>query len=345
MMKNRRGMLKIINRLVIVVLVFCLISVKRVQGYSNEFKKILILNSYHSSDPWEQSIIEGVKSELDKQYKNIEYKIEYLDMRKDPNTVYLEKTFEFYKVKFSKAEFDLIIACDNDAFNFLDKYHNDLFNKTPIIFVGVNNFKESEIKDRDIFAGVAEEVDIRNTIDIGLKLHKDIESVNIVLDYSSTSKALKEIIEGMIPFYSEKIRFNFIQSSSLEDIKIRLSNTGTKGIVFAFGVFKDEDNHVLPIKEGVAEICKNTVLPVYSCWDFLLGDGIVGGVITKGEKQGNLAAQVAIRILNGESPSSIPIIKENMNSYYFDYNVLKKFNIQRASLPDNSIVVNEPLFP
>jgi signal transduction histidine kinase len=345
MMRNRRIILKMANTLILLVLIVSLLPSEKVRAYNDGLKKILILNSYHSSDPWEETIINGIQSELSKEFKNVEYEIEYMGMRKNSYETYFEKIFEFYKVKFSNTKFDLIIACDNDAFNFLNTYHGDLFNETPVAFVGVNGFKEPEIHNRRLFTGVAEEVDIKNTIDIGLKLHKKIESIYVVTDFSSAGESVKEGVQELIPFYSPRISFNFIQSTSLEDIKLKLLLVEDTSIVIAFGVFRDDNGQVLPIKEGMEEICKNTSAPVYSFWDFFLGDGIVGGVITTGERQGNLAGQISQRIMQGESPVSIPVIKEKMNSYYFDYNALKRFNIKMSALPENSIVINKPIFP
>lgn len=351
MMRNRGVIFKIVNILSIIMLTFSLFSAKKVQAYDNALKKILILNSYHSSDPWEQDIIKGIQSELGKQFKDIEYEIEYMGMRKDPNITYFEnigyfeKTFEFYKIKYSQTKFDLIIVCDNDAFNFINNYHNELFPETPVVLVGVNNLEEASIKNRQLFTGVSEEVDVKNTIDMGLKLHKGTEEVNIVIDFSTTGKEIKKSVEEIIPFYPQNIKFNFIQSSSLEEIELKLSEVGSSSIVFTYGIFKDINGQIIPIKEGIELICKSTKFPVYSCWDFLLGDGIIGGVMKSGERQGNLAAQVATRILQGESPINISIIKEKMNGFYFDYNVLKRFNIKMSYLPENSIVINKPFFP
>jgi signal transduction histidine kinase len=342
-MKDKRAIFRGFNILVMIVLLFSLFSEKKVQANSS-LKKIFILNSYHSSDPWEQSIVKTIQSEVNKQFENVEYEIEYMGMRKSCNAAYFEKTFEFYRVKFSKTKFDLIIACDNDAFNFLNVYHSELFNETPVVLVGTNNLKDSDISNRKLFTGVSEEVDIKSTIDIGLELHKDIDNVNIILDFSTIGEILKKSIEEIIPLYSQNIRFNFIQSSSLEEVKSELAKINDNSIVFAYGSFKDINNQVLPTREGIEAICKNTKFPVYSCWDFLLGDGIVGGAVTKGEAQGRLAAQAAIRILEGELPVNIPIVKERMNNFYFDYNVLKKFNVKLSDLPENSMVINRSVF-
>jgi len=41
--------------------------------------------------------------------------------------------------------------------------------------------------------------------------------------------------------------------------------------------------------------------------EMYIGKGIVGGMLTSGYEQGNLSAQIATRILQGESASQIPL--------------------------------------
>jgi len=51
----------------------------------------------------------------------------------------------------------------------------------------------------------------------------------------------------------------------------------------------------------------NSNLPGFSYFDFTVGDGVLCGVATSGYEQGKAAAEIAIRILNGEKPADIPI--------------------------------------
>ena len=51
-------------------------------------------------------------------------------------------------------------------------------------------------------------------------------------------------------------------------------------------------------------------LPIYSCWETLLSNGIVGGMIRGGFQQGEAAAERALQVLRGADPDSLPVVRE-----------------------------------
>ena len=84
---------------------------------------------------------------------------------------------------------------------------------------------------------------------------------------------------------------------------------------------------------------------MYGAWDFNLGLGIVGGKLISGFYQGESAGKMALRVLNGEDASSIPVVRfsaDRPNRYMFDYRELRRWGISSGSLPAGSIVVNRP---
>ena len=73
-----------------------------------------------------------------------------------------------------------------------------------------------------------------------------------------------------------------------------------------------------------------------------MGSGTVGGKLLSSRSHGRRAAEIALRILNGEKPADIPVDTKANNPYMFDYNQLKRWHINMAALPENSIIINEP---
>jgi len=53
---------------------------------------------------------------------------------------------------------------------------------------------------------------------------------------------------------------------------------------------------------------ENSKLPEFAILDFTVQNGALCGVIENGYSQGQMAAEIAIRIINGESAESIPIM-------------------------------------
>ncbi|MBF0559820.1 MAG: PAS domain S-box protein, partial [Nitrospirae bacterium] len=107
--------------------------------------------------------------------------------------------------------------------------------------------------------------------------------------------------------------------------------------------FRDRFGKVFSWDESFRIVKEKTSAPVYTCWDIYNGLGTVGGLLTTGYSQGDTAAKLALRVLNGEKPSSIPVVGYSPKQYMFDFVKLKLFGIGPEQLPKGSIVFNKPV--
>jgi len=83
-------------------------------------------------------------------------------------------------------------------------------------------------------------------------------------------------------------------------------------------------------------------VPIYGGWAFSLGHGIVGGRLIDLREHGQAAGRMAVRLLQGEPPQTLPRVSPSPNPYMFDHVQLRRFNISAASLPDDSRIINQP---
>ena len=81
-------------------------------------------------------------------------------------------------------------------------------------------------------------------------------------------------------------------------------------------------------------------VPVVFCGINNFTDSRIAGF--SGHKQGKMAALMARRIIGGESPDKIPIIRKSPNVYTFDYGEISRFGISEKDLPEGSILLNRP---
>ena len=79
--------------------------------------------------------------------------------------------------------------------------------------------------------------------------------------------------------------------------------------------------------------------PINSIFDHQLGLGIVGGRLYQSERVGKEAADVAIRILNGEPASSIPPRLIERLPPRYDWRELQRWKINEKLLPPGSTVL------
>ncbi len=94
-----------------------------------EKKHILFINSYHQGMPWFQNIKKGLFDVLKPQENNLIIHIEDMDTKRFYSESYLENLKKVYQLKYQNSKFDLILASDNNAYEFLKKFKQELFGK------------------------------------------------------------------------------------------------------------------------------------------------------------------------------------------------------------------------
>jgi len=304
-------------------------------------KSVLVFNSYHKDYKWSDNIIEGITSVFGPNARNIDLQVEYMDTHRISDNEYLNQLFETYKYKFREKKFDVIIAADDPAFSFLLKYHEQLFPGTPIVFCGVNYFVDSMLVGQDLFTGVVEGQDIQSTLDVALKLHPNTKNIYVINDNTMTGVSIKKTLQETIPQFKERVNFISLEEYNMEQLKNKVSHLPADSLILFLILFQDTAGNKFSYSESISKIAESSTVPIYGVWDFSLGDGLVGGMLSSGYYQGELAAKLAHRILLGEKPANIPIVKNSPNHYMFDSNQMKRFNIHNSDLPPDSIIIND----
>ena len=307
-------------------------------------RHVLLLHSYHKGMKWVDDITNSATASFKNAGMDAEFHVDYMDTKRVTTPEHLENLYSEYRHKFSRQKYDVVITADDAAFRFALKYHEQLFPSVPLVFCGVNNFEPHLIQNRPNVTGILEDLDVEETLRLALALHPLVKKVFIVNDMSESGRGLhKKIQEGIKPFEG-KIAFTFLEDYSVEGLTRRVRTLPADSLVLRSAFFIDSEGTPLPDENHSARVLeRNTNVPVYSLWDFYLGLGIVGGKLVSGVAQGDLAAHLAMRILNGEKPAAIPVVMKSPNAFAFDYNQLKRFDIKRSALPANSMVVNEPV--
>jgi PAS domain S-box-containing protein len=303
-------------------------------------RNVLLLHSYHQGLDWTDKITEGIESVLKGKGSHAVLRVEYMDAKHVNDPKHYRTLYELYKRKFANSRFDVIISSDDDAFNFLLKHRQDLFPGTPVVFCGVNYFRDSMLAGPDGFTGVVESFDVKRTLDVALKAHPDARYVYVYVDNTATGIANRKIsAEALVP-YNNRVRGVFLENLNLKETREKGLCLPPRSIALMMTIPSDRYGNVS--EENLRDVSDRCDVPIYSVWDFFLGRGIVGGMITSGFSQGEAAGKLALRILNGEKAGSIPVVKESPNRWMFDYAQMQRFGIKRGNLPEGSVFINAP---
>jgi len=325
-------------------LIICLFALCAPLSYleANQRKNVLVLHSYHKGQGWNDTITQGIESLFHRTDQEIELSFEYMDTKRIHDAQHFQNLYELYRHKYRNCRFDVIISSDDHAFNFLLTHHQELFPGTPIVFCGVNDFKDSMLVGYNLITGVVESFGIKGTIDVALQLHPDAKEVFVIVDKTLSGTIVKKLMMKDIPHFENVLRFTFLEDLDMSEVLERVKNLSRDSIVFLISLVTDKSGNTFSFEKSCALISQNSSVPIYSHSDTYLGHGILGGKLNCGDAQGQLAGEMASRILHGEKANNIPVVTKSPNRYKFDYQQMQRFGIKPGSLPEGSIVINRP---
>jgi len=108
--------------------------------------------------------------------QTVDYYAEYIDAPRIP-TLQNERAFRDYlRAKYRNQRFDLVIAMQDVAWDFVRKYRSVLFPRTPIVFSSRNRNVARPVNS----TGVVAEINLRGTLDFALTLQPNTKQVFVV---------------------------------------------------------------------------------------------------------------------------------------------------------------------
>lgn len=311
---------------------------------TSTIKNVLIIHSYHQGLLWTDNISKGIESEFEDSAAAIELHYEYLDTKRYFSKEYYEQMVAFKQFKTLKhnIRYDLIICSDNNALTYINDYGPLLFPKTPVVFCGINNYTPRLLRGRKNITGVVEAIDYKANLDLIRKIHPDRKHIVVIIDKTPTGKAIKIEFERVAKDFIADFSFEFYQDFVLDDVQHRISQLGDADLIYILTFNRDRLGNFISYTDGIRMIRNASRVPIYGSWDFYFGNGIVGGMITSGFSQGQMAARMGKKILNGSPIEDIPVLTQSPNRYMFDFNEMAAFGIKRSQLPKGSRLINVP---
>lgn len=305
---------------------------------ASEKATVLLLNAYHKGLAWTDDVTRAVESTLN----GHEIHVEYMDTKRHADERYLNLLRDLMFKKYQHLKVDVIISSDDHALSFLLEHRGHLFPGVPIVFCGVNDYSRSLLAGHDRITGVVEAFDIRETLGMALHLHPSSKKMVIVNDTTKTGLANKAVLERLLPEFSGKAEFEFLESMTMPDLLSTLQHLPSHTIVLMMSFNRDAAGRVFDYETSIKLISEKCRGPVYGIWDFYMGKGIVGGKLTSGESQGETAAALALEIIGGTRADKIPVVTQSPNRWMFDDRQLVRFNIDESRLPAGSEIVDRP---
>src|SRR5262249_28776284 len=142
--------------------------------------------------------------------------------------------------------------------------------------------------------------------------------------------------------YESKLEFIYLINLTMPTLLERLSHLPSNTIVYHTAITQDAaGERFIDSAQSVPLVAAAANAPIFVMDDVDFREGAVGGDLVNWADDGRVAAEMAVRVLNGEKPEDIPIVNSN-DAYMFDSRALQRWGLKESNLPPGSIIFNRP---
>jgi len=305
-----------------------------------EIRRVLIFNAQGVSFPAYTLIDQEIHAELEKSPYQIELYSEHLETILFPDEATQREIRDSYIRKYRDRKPDLIIAVGPSSIKFMVDSHEKFFPNIPIVFCGSTEELADNPKLDFQFAGVWRTIDPAKTLDAALKLQPGTEHVVVVGGgVHSYDRRIEAIVREQLRSYESRFEFTYLTGLAMPVLLERLKHLPNHTIIFYTVIEQDAAGaRFIPETQSIPMVVGAANAPVFVMVDNFVGQGTVGGYVTSFATEGQAAAGIAMRILKGERPQDIPIVRD-ANLYMFDWRALQRWGFRESGLPPGSVVL------
>jgi PAS domain S-box-containing protein len=305
-------------------------------------KRVLLLYSMDRANPAHELTDRGIRSVISSdQTFDIELYAEYMDSNRFQSPGYAETLARFLSEKYSDIKPDIVITTYPNALFFVLNQCGPAFSGIPVVACTLyEKFVKAldRTNQRSRTTGVLMKWDMSDIIQTVRMIKPEMRRIALVGGISDLDKISLTEIRDSLKQCEPEIEVLDLAGLAMSEIIERVSHLPPDCVVLCSTIFMDgQHQRFVPLK-ALSMVSAAANVPVFSPFEPAMGHGIVGGRLVSLEAQGRKAAELAIRILAGESPGDIPFSNYETMVTLFDWRELKRWGISEANLPAGSII-------
>jgi signal transduction histidine kinase len=267
--------------------------------------------------------------------QTVDYYAEYIDAPRIP-TLQHERAFRDYlRAKYRNHRFDLVIAMQDVAWDFVRKYRSVLFPRTPIVFSSRNRNVPRPVNS----TGVVSEINLRATLDFALTLQPETKQVFVVTGASSRDKVFENLARAQLRGFEPRVALTYLAGLRRTELDRRVAALPEASIVYYLLFYQDRTGENQNPIDFLARLTALANRPTYSWSDATIDHGVVGGRL---EDQASLiegVAGTAVRVLKGEPADTIPVSTIEATVAQVDWRQLQRWHINESRVPSGTSVL------
>jgi PAS domain S-box-containing protein len=238
---------------------------------------------------------------------------------------------------------DLVVTIGGPAAAFARRYRPHLFPKTPLLFAAFDQrfLAHAPLGANEASVGVAN--DMVGLMEDVLRLFPRTSNVFMITGSGTLGRSWQADLDREFERFKSRLKLTWSNELSYTEIMRQVRVLPPNSAIFYLHLGVDGVRAAYSEDRVLADLHAAANAPIFGTQSPQLGRGIVGGRLMPTEALALTAADVAFRMLNGESPGSIEPTIGRPARAAFDWRELRRWGVDRRLLPPDSDVRFEEL--
>jgi signal transduction histidine kinase len=299
-------------------------------------RSVLIINQSGPSRPWYVALDNSFRATMISSPSG-PYSVyeEDLDLNLFNGAGYEESVRAFFKEKYRAKSIGAIVAVGSSAVKYALDFRAEIWPDVPLVFAAVDETSATQFKLPPNVTGSIMQITLRDMVAQAQVLIPDLKRIALVGD-PLERQTFYQPFKDELPKVAAELEVIDLTGLSMSELRKRVATLPMSTAIIYTAIYLDGAGVSYAPADALGLVAEVANRPIFVDIDSDLGRGAVGGLVIAAAPVGDEAAKLALRVLNGESASSIPVAVGNFDRPIFDWRQLQRWGISEARLPPGS---------
>jgi PAS domain S-box-containing protein len=329
----------------VVLLIVVTLSLLSAQSRADDTpRRLLILHAYNYTFAATTVVSDAARKRLlETDQQRLEIEADFLDLARLPSETHALRMATILHEKYADKRFDLVLAIGVAAVPFIIKYRDLIAPGVPVVFAGGTRANLATMQLPSDVTGVLFGFYPDKILDLAERLQPHARRLMVIGGCDNLDRPWQKLAREAVESRNQKFETTYRFDSTYDALLAEVSQLPSDTIVLLLTIYADSNGRRLIPQEAAAAVASVASAPIYSPFETFLGTGIVGGYIETYESLGIAAADMALEILSGTDPATLPPRVNPGQAFRVDARAMERSGLKQSNLPSGSVVLfNEP---
>ena len=305
-------------------------------------RSVLILDQSGRDSVWFDAFFLAFRSTVNpKSAMHVSVYAEHLDLSRFGGARHDELLRRYLRDKFSERPIGVVVAQGSGALEFVLRSRAELWPGVAVMFAAVDEETGKRLNLPPDITGTLYQRPFRNAVATARVLVPNLKRIALVGD-PFERQAVRGHYKREIPVYAAEFELIDLMGLSMAELRKRVATLPGDTAIIYTAINLDGAGVAYRPDEALAAVAEVANRPIVIDVATNMGHGGAGGFVTTPAPIGEAAARLALRILDGEDVSKIPVTTGDFTRPVFDWRQLQRFGISESRLPPGSEIRFRP---